>query len=249
MKKKVVFVAALLVLMLGTVSQAVSVVNTSVGNGADTFVGNDSKCSSTSTHGSATQLESRYNGGGSRFRCTFLRFDISGVTEDFTDSVLMFDATYIKSSTGRQLDVYGLVDEDLDSWVESTTNYQTAPGMLQPASGWDTGDYLLDDTKLEHLGFLMTPGTGGGTPTYPIRFWSNTTDLGTAFSDFLESDENGLVTLVLINETGTSSVNCEDRIASKEYGGYVPPTLVTPEPATMLLLGVGGLLAIRRKRG
>ena len=133
-------------------------------------------------------------------------------------ATLSLDFTYIKSSTGRLLYVYGLVDETLDGWVEGSTSYQNAPGMAQPASGWDTGDYAIDGAKLVLLGTITTPGTNQfPSPTYPVPFTSNTTDLGTAFSDFLKGDTNKLVTIVLINATGTSGVNCEDTIASKEH--------------------------------
>jgi len=107
---------------------------------------------------------------------------------------------------------------------------------------------LLDENKLVWLGFLTTPGTGGGTPTYPIPFSSNTTDLGMLFSNFLASDTNKLVTLVIINSTGTSSINCEDKFASKEHATYAAPALVLiPEPATLVLAGLGGLISLRRR--
>jgi hypothetical protein len=248
MERKFTFIV-LLLFSLAATSQALTI-TTEYGSGADAYIGNDSQVSSTSTAGAgATELRARYNGGGSRFQCTYLRFDLSGVTNaTFAGAVLQLEATYIKSSTGRRLDVYGLVDESLDNWTESTLCYQNAPGMLQPASGWNTGDYLLDETKLVWLGFLNTPGTGGQTPIYPIPFSSNTTDLGTAFSDFLASDTNKLVTLVIINSTGTSSVNCEDRFASKEHATFTAPSLVfVPEPITLALVGVGGLISLRRR--
>ncbi|HOM61077.1 MAG TPA: DNRLRE domain-containing protein [Anaerohalosphaeraceae bacterium] len=249
MERKVLYVLMLLLIGLAGISEAL-VITTEYGNGADTYIGNDTQVRSTSTAGaSATELRSRYNGGGSRFQCTYLRFDLSDVPSEttFVGAFLQLEATYIKSSTGRRLDVYGLVDESLDNWTESALCYQNAPGMLQPASGWDSGDYLLDESKLVWLGFLTTPGTGGGTPTYPMPFSSNTTDLGTLFSKFLASDTNKLVTLVIINSTGTSSINCEDKFASKEHATYAAPALVIPEPATLVLAGLGGLISLRRR--
>ncbi len=249
MERKIIFTGMLLLVAAAGVSSAL-VITTENGNGADAYIGNDSQVSSTSTSGtSAAELRSRYNGGGSRFQCTYLRFDLSDLTNpNFVGAILQLEATYIKSSTGRRLDVYGLIDESLDNWTESTLCYQNAPGMLQPASGWNTGDYLLDGAKLVWLGFLMTPGTGGQTPTYPIPFSSNTTDLGTLFSNFLASDTNELVTLVIINSTGTSSINCEDRFASKEHATLTAPALVlVPEPMTLALAGLGGLIALRRR--
>lgn len=204
-------------MLMATVAQATIDIATDFGSGADTFIGNDSKTSYTKNRGANTELETRYNGGGSRFTCSYYRFDLTGTSADFAGATLMLEASYIKSSTGRRLDVYGLVDETLDQWDETTITYENAPGMLQPASGWNMGDYLIDELKLVHLGFLTTPGTGGATPVYPIRFSSNTTDLGSAFSNFLTADTNKLVTIVLINSTGTSGTNSEDKIASKEH--------------------------------
>ncbi len=249
MERKVLYVLMLLLIGLAGISEAL-VITTEYGSGADTYIGNDTQVRSTSTAGaSAAELRSRYNGGGSRFQCTYLRFDLSEVSsQTFVGALLQMEATYIKSSTGRRLDVYGLVDESLDNWTESALCYQNAPGMLQPESGWDSGNYLLDENKLVWLGFLTTPGTGGGTPTYPIPFSSNTTDLGMLFSNFLASDTNKLVTLVIINSTGTSSINCEDKFASKEHATYAAPALVLiPEPATLVLAGLGGLISLRRR--
>jgi len=249
MERKVLYVLMLLLIGLAGISEAL-VITTEYGSGADTYIGNDTQVRSTSTAGaSAAELRSRYNGGGYRFQCTYLRFDLSEVSsQTFVGALLQMEATYIKSSTGRRLDVYGLVDESLDNWTESALCYQNAPGMLQPESGWDSGNYLLDENKLVWLGFLTTPGTGGGTPTYPIPFSSNTTDLGMLFSNFLASDTNKLVTLVIINSTGTSSINCEDKFASKEHATYAAPALVLiPEPATLVLAGLGGLISLRRR--
>jgi len=248
MERKIFYLLVMLVLFVPP-SWAL-VITTEYGNGADAYIGNDTQVRSTSTAGTAaTELRSRYNGGGSRFQCTYLRFDLSEMTnETFVGALLQLEATYIKSSTGRRLDVYGLTDETLDNWTESTLCYQNAPGMLQPPQGWNTGYYLIDETKLVWLGFLNTPGTGGQTPTYPITFSSNTTDLGTAFSNFLASDTNKLVTLVIINSTGTSSINCEDRFASKEHATFTAPALVlVPEPMTLALVGLGGLISLRRR--
>lgn len=248
---KKICVVCLVFIMAASAAQAMVNISTADGSGADAYVANDSNMSSTSTSGNAsTTLQFRYNGGGSRFRATYLRFDLSGADGATMDgATLSFDFTYIKSSTGRLLHVYGLVDESLDLWTEGSLNYQNAPGMLQPASGWNTGDYLLDDTKLVLLGTITTPGTNEfPSPAYPVPFTSNTDTLGEDFFDFLKSDTNNLVTLVIFGQAGTSSVNCEDTIASKEHATFMAPTLnLIPEPATLSLLALGGLL-LRKKR-
>jgi len=105
MERKVLYVLMLLLIGLAGISEAL-VITTEYGSGADTYIGNDTQVRSTSTAGaSASELRSRYNGGGSRFQCTYLRFDLSEVPSEttFVGAFLQLEATYIKSSTGRRL--------------------------------------------------------------------------------------------------------------------------------------------------
>ena len=99
------------------------------------------------------------------------------------------------------------------------------------------------------LGTITIPAAPTGTPSgggaVNVRFWSN--PLLLPLADFLNADGNGLVTLVLINATGTSSKNCEDTFASEEAGISKALALV-PEPATMIILGLGSLILARSKR-
>jgi hypothetical protein len=250
MKRKTVLTAVVLLgLFCAAVAQGSIAISTAYGSGADTWVSNGSSEKSTVTHGSATSLYARYIGGGSRCSMTYLRFDISQEAGSFTGTTLSLNEVWAKGAA-KTLQVYGLVDETLDSWVESTTCYANAPGMLTPSQGNDLGYYAIDSTKLTLLGTITVPvapaGTSSSGGTVNVVFTSDPTllDLGS----FLNQDTNNLVTLVIINASGTSGSNSEDRFASKENttAGILFPTLTTPEPATMLLLGLGGLLLRKR---
>jgi hypothetical protein len=222
MCKKLIYLISLTMLLIAAGSvRALTTVTTADGRGADTFVGNDSKSSPTATHGTATELECRYNGGDSRFRAAYLRFDLSDVGGDLSGATLTFEATYLKSTTGRVLDIYGLTDEALDLWNEGTTNYNNAPGMI-PNPPTTLGNYAID-ANLVLLGDITTPASG---PPYPVRFSSN--DVNLPLTSFLNADMNKLVTFVLINARGTSGVNCEDKVASKEHATYLKPSLTLP---------------------
>jgi hypothetical protein len=225
MCRKLIYLISFVVLLSAASSvQALTTVTTAVGNGADTFVGNDSKSSPTATHGTATELESRYAGTDLRFRAAYLRFDISDVGGDMTGAKLVLDASYLKSSTGRVLDVYGLKDETLDLWNEGTTNYNNAPGMI-PDPPTALGYYAIDG-NLVWLGTIKTPPKPNPV-VYPVTFESN--DVNLPLTNFLTNlDTNKLVTFVLINASGTAAVNCEDRFASKEHATFLKPTLTLP---------------------
>jgi hypothetical protein len=236
MERKTVLTAVVLLgLLCAAVAQGGIAVSTAYGSGADTWVCNGSSEKSTVVNGAATELRARYiQEAGS-----------------FTGTTLSLNETWAKGAA-RTLQVYGLVDETLDSWVESTTNYANAPGMLTPSQGNDLGFYAIDGTKLTLLGTITVPAAPAGTPSggavVNVVFTSDPALLN--LGSFLNLDTNNLVTLVIINANGTSGTNSEDRFASKENttAGILFPTLTTPEPATMLILGLGSLMVVRRKK-
>lgn len=229
--RKFLLAVIVAVVLCGVSAQAVTVITTADGNGADTYLTNDSQQGPDSITSAEVRMRAFRQLANTRSKAGYIRFDLTGVSEpDMTGSYLRFDATYLKGGT-KVVQVYGLIDGDGDLWNESMITYNTAPGIL-PAT---LGNYALDLTKVILLGTLTTPAAGD-----PITFRSNPTDLPLA--DFLKADVNNLVTFLFV---GT---NNELEIASKEHATLNPPTLIVPEPATLALLGLGGLALLRRSR-
>jgi hypothetical protein len=253
MERKLVY-AVLLLFFLAAVSQALTI-TTRDGNGADGWISNDNQSSSyySNTVHNTTGMQARYNGGGSRFRTTFIRFDISSVTGTIgADAQLQLGQTFTKGGA-KTMHVYGLVDGDAgEFWSEATLCYDNAPGFLTPPEGNNLGYYAID-SRLVLLGTFIIPAAPDGTPSggatlsTPRLILTDPTTLPLA--DFLNADTNGVVTLVLINEAGTSANNSENRFASKEDPtDWAAPALVfVPEPATLALAGLGSLITLRRR--
>jgi hypothetical protein len=229
-------------------------VTTEFGGGADTYITNNIAGKQTSTENWGTEGRMRIRtAANSRFMASFLRFDINEVSDPFAANTrLQLSATFLKGAA-KTLNIFGLADSDIDdNWIESGTGgitYATAPGFLTPAigdngatvAGNNLGNYAFD-SRLTLLGTITFPGVG--TVTLPKNIWSNMSGTDSRLADFLNADGNGLVTLVLIAQTGS-----EDEAGTKENtaAGVYAPALV-PEPATMLILGLGSLMVVRRKK-
>jgi hypothetical protein len=204
-------------LLLGTVSsvQALVTVTTADGNGADTYLSNDGQGSNygpDSLHGEDQSLRAFRQLVGVRSKAAYIRFDLTNIAGDMSGATLTFEATFLKGSS-KTVEVYGLTDGDDDFWDESTTSYNTAPGLLAAT----LGNYALDTAKMTLLGTITTPAAGGA---YPVSFSSNPADL--PLTGFLEADTNTLVTFLFI---GTDN---EGEFASKEHETFNPPTLTLP---------------------
>ena len=190
-------------------------VTTADRNGADAYVSNDNQSASygpASLHGTNTSIQIRYL-VDTRCKIGYLRFDITGLGGDMTGATLSMETTSVKSG-GKIVNVYGLTDQSLDSWDEAAICYNNAPGMLPPTPA--AGRYTIDPTKLTLLGTFTTPTAAGVMTSDPTVL---------VLGSFLEADENGLVTLVLI-DTG----NGEDQYATKENTNTAlqRPTLTLP---------------------
>ncbi len=104
--------------------------------------------------------------------------------------------------------VYGLTDESLDNWDERQLRWTTTPGCS------DAGP---DSAQVVRLGEFWIP-RGGTSGAITVR--------GQGFAEFVRKDTNGLVSFLIVRETGETDPNgLAHGFASKEHPSARPPTL------------------------
>ncbi|MEJ5259818.1 MAG: hypothetical protein WHS88_06475 [Anaerohalosphaeraceae bacterium] len=217
MKARIVWFAIILC-MFGLVARAEVVVTTEFGQGADTYLTNDSQQGPTVNVAGEERIRAFRQLANTRSKTGFIRFDLSGIDGDLEGAFITFDATYLKGGE-KSVTVYGLIDGPMDIWNESTITYNTAPCMV-PNPPTTLGNYQFADGTVVQLGTLTTPSAPADPITYPVAFSSNPTAL--PLKDFLSKDTNGLVTLIFIG--GDNEVE----VASKEHATFNPPMLTLP---------------------
>lgn len=104
--------------------------------------------------------------------------------------------------------VYGLLDEAEDAWDEKGMKWQNMPGCA------DAGP---DSDRLRKVAEFWMPRGGSGGPL---------TVRGDALAEFIRQDTNGLVSFVIVRETGeTDPSGMAHAFASKEHPTGRCPTL------------------------
>ena len=192
-------IAAAVALLLAAPAQATVVeVGTEVGNGADAGLYNDGPILGT-IFADSNQHDffsfdvriSTQGGFNERMRAGLVRWDLSGVTEDFNN--IASAGLRVNSVLGRRgIDIYGLNDGDAEeSWIESATTWNTAPGITpNPGGATDILSVagLVDTNRYTYLGtvefsasksdlwnvrdkastsYLSTENPAGWTAAYP----------------------------------------------------------------------------------
>jgi hypothetical protein len=232
-------------------------ITTAYGNGADTELVNDTGPGSGNLYGSSATMEQR-NYDATRQRIAYLRFDLSGVNTSVSGwaagATLTFDV--VTDNRNRTWSLFGVSDSaGNNNWDESTLNYNSASGFSSAAAGYytlNTSDLYNGNTPttLEAnssgyaLGSINVTGAGIFTTTATAGAGSATT---VNLESFLNTDTDGLVTLFFLKGTDSAM---DAYIATKENTttGVVFPTLnlpnatAVPEPSTLAMLGLGGLL-------
>jgi hypothetical protein len=239
-----ILAALVLVVVLGVSAQAVTV-TTAVGNGADTYLTNDSKNDGNSVYGTGKGIEIR-DYANTRQRIAYLRFDLTGITGDLSGATLSLDCgSDAKTMRQKWVGIYGLVTEASDSWDETTTCYNNAKGMVAAPLGY----YAIGQDLYPRLTEMFLQELGvSGTRTICTSVTSD------KMNAFLASDTNKLVTFAVIYEVSDSAadwwVASEEDVAANP--ALIAPTLTLPnaipEPVTIAILGLGGLALLRRRR-
>jgi hypothetical protein len=235
------------ILSLVAASAHAAIISTADGNGADTMIRQDGATLQDTNYGSDGRIWARSSTSNNRFDAIFLRFDISDYASgSFTGPAADLSITkWRDTDTGETVNVYGLNDGVGDNWGESAITYNNAPGIDQTGAPDGANDVVSGDTTL--LGTLDLTGDEGDIFTL-----SNANVL-----TFLNSDTDGLVTFIMARDPNNNGI---DDIASKEEAaldnitgsvGDFAPTLefeatFIPEPASFLLLALGGLAFFRR---
>lgn len=168
-------------------------------------------------------------------RKSYFGFDLGGLSNDpITSAALRFNFVdsamgITNASTNYTFELFGLTNEALDVWGESTIAWANAPAN-QANNG-------LDSSMVVSLGTFDLIGKGIGEYVFGSQ----------ALTDFLNADSNDSVTFILRRNTNqVGSQNYVHAVASGENTAFAGPVLAVeqapapvPEPSTLLLLGAG----------
>lgn len=189
-------------------------ISTGFGQGKDAYARRDSAAAS-GQHPLLLVKHSELETSFRNERRILLTFDLSQVqplTVNEAELVLDpepsgFGFSALIPSTSR-FAVYGIVDESRDHWDENTLEWRNFPAFT------DEGAISGQARK---LGEFEIPRGGSGEPL---------TVGGAAFANFIREDTNGLVSFVIVRETGEIDPSgLVHAFASKEHPSALPPTL------------------------
>lgn len=190
------------------------------------------------------------SGTGTTTRKGYLKYNVSALDIGAVgDAELILDVS-VNNAGGGDTDtaqnytvrVWGLKDSvGADDWVEGNNGTDGLPAgeitwANAPANDTAGNDTTGDGTLL-FTDYITTLDSNNHT----VAFGAGET----GFTDFLKTDSDGWVTLILQRVGGGGSANLA--FASKEHATLDPPVLrvrIVPAPATVMILvaGAGGLL-------
>jgi len=178
---------------------------------ADTYVrGAENGDTNYGTNGNVTLKNS---GGNGYDRKGYIRFDVSGMIMDasleLTVSTNNQGGTEAPTPQTFTIEVYGLAESLDHTWVENEITWNTAP-----ANDMSSSDFTEEATLLGS--FIVEPLPVGNVVTFSDP----------NLVDFINTDTDNQVTLLLRRTPGTSSSH-NIAFASKENTTYSAPTLNT----------------------
>ncbi|MCC5829150.1 MAG: PEP-CTERM sorting domain-containing protein [Phycisphaeraceae bacterium] len=179
-----------------------------------------------------------------RGKKVWLQFDISDL--DFAAapaSSLSFNIVSY-SNTNRvgetfTFAVYGMTDQALDFWAQNVT-WMDAPGN-DVQNGFESSGPSVNPANTTLLGTFDV--VGNDTGTFSIN--------GGALADFINADTNNTLTMILLSQSDLGIPGPDVRFAkgidqADPAQSDIVLTIV-PEPASLALMGIGGLLLLRRR--
>ncbi len=206
---------------------------------------------------------------------SLLRFDVSGVSlpvgSQVTSIKLTFDVlTTSATNVNHTLSLYQ-IDSNNAAWVEgskqpaaaATTGESTWNRLAAPSTSWNGGGGLGDVSNDAGNGFDSTAlatlsGVNKNSGTITFTFAGTPASLTSLIQNWQANSgsDNAGILLVSDQESVTNQGNQRLLLYSKEGAAaendmFLAPTLTitVPEPASLALLGIGGLLTLlRRKR-
>lgn len=200
--------------------------------------------SANANFGNATLDQVKRQDSSNFTRKSYLGFDLSGMGT-FPVATASLDFMFVDSGAGStnsgtnyQFEVFGLINEVFDSWLESTITWNNAPAN-QANNG-------INSMMAASLGTFSLTGKGLGAYSFTSQ----------ALVDFLNNDSNDFATFIVRRNTNQPSTaqNYVHAFASSENTSFAGPRLnvtTVPEPSTFLFVGAGlvGLGLLRRRRG
>lgn len=188
---------------------------TSFGRGKDAYARRGDRSAPLGSHALIIVKHSDIEAGRNNERRAVITFDVSQVaTANVKEAQIVLDpepsgfgfATLVPDES--RFAVYGLTDETLDAWDEKEARWASLPACT------DEGPNLNQARKLAEF---WIPRGGSGGPL-PVR--------SEALADFIHHDTNGLVSFLIVRETGeTDSNGLAHGFASKEHPTARPPML------------------------
>jgi hypothetical protein len=187
---------------------------TSFGRGKDAYARRGDGGAPLGTHPLLIVKHTDIEAGRKNERRAVITFDVSQVaTANVAEAQIVLDPEpsgfgFSALVPDSRFAVYGLTDEALDAWDEKEVRWASLPGCT------DEGPDRNQARKLAEF-WLPRGGSGG-----PLTVRSD------ALAEFVRADTNGLVSFLIVRETGETDPNgLAHGFASKEHPMARPPTL------------------------